>query len=528
MNISGNTKWYKHHLFIFFVLFVIICVFYYDSVLDKGPRSTHIWRQTDCLSMTKNYYDGAPFFEPQLHLQLGDKNTSGKTAGEFPIIYFTVAQIWKITGVSYISYRIFYLLILMTGLFCFYQTLRIILKNNYWSIFLTFLLFTSPIFVVYGVSFLTDAPAFCFILISGYFLARYATDRKNKFFWLAIFFIALAGLIKISHLLFFGFLMGIFIVELFPLNTLGDRKFFQNTWHEYLGFLAVFISVFAWYSYAANYNEIHDFKYTFNDIFPIWLIEEKNIEPWIKGMKEVTTHTFFARPILFGFLFLGIFNLTLWKKIPAFAYFGNLFIILGSIIYFCLWGPLFLNHDYYYLALLILFPAIFIPFIYFIKTNHSHIFTGFYTKIFMAIFYVFHFIYCLQMIQLKTLAEKGNFIFVGNQGIVEEMRWINWDVKANWLRFEYCKTYMEEIGIKKDDLVISLPDPSFSISLYLMDHKGWTNFSNYNKEEQIQELINKGAKYLIISQPEIEKQEFLKKFIVHPIGNYKGLLFYKL
>lgn len=525
---SIKSKFYQNPILIFFVTFIFVAIVYYDSVLDKGPLSTHMWRQTDCLSITQNYYEGAPFLEPQLHMQMGDQNTTGKTAGEFPILYYTVSLIWKVTGVSYMSYRIFYLLILLSGLFCFFLTLRIIFKNNFWSILLTFLLFTSPILVVYGVSFLTDAPAFCFILIAGYFLTRYAQESKNMHFFLSMFFIALAGLVKISNLLFFVFLLGIFLLEKFPIKSLGEKKLFKNSWQEWLGLAGVIVAVYSWYSYADYYNQLHGFKYTFNDIFAIWLIEEDKIEPWIQGIKEVTTHTFFSRPILFSFLFLGVFNMSLYKKIPLFAYLGNIAIIIGSLVYFCLWAPLFINHDYYYLALLILFPAILLPFIYYVKVHHSNIFNGTYTKIFGGIFFLFSFIYCTQMIQLKTSAKKGLFVFVGNQRYVEEMLWINEEAMLNWYRFKDCKPYLEELGIEKDDLIISLPDFSFSISLVLMDHKGWTNYLNYNKPEQIQELVEKGAKYLIISQPEIEKQDFLKEFTQNQIGEFKGLKIYKL
>lgn len=528
MEQSIKPKFYQNPILIFFVSFLTVAIIYYDSVLDKGPMSTHMWRQTDCLSMTQNYYEGASFLEPELHMQMGDQNTTGKTAGEFPILYYSVSLIWKVTGMSYMSYRIFYLFILMTGLYCFYQTLRMIFKNDFWSVFLTFLLFTSPVLVVYGVSFLTDAPAFSFILISGYFLTKYAMGGRNHNFYLSMFFIALAGLVKISNLLFFVFLLGIFILEKFPIKTLGERKLFKNTWQEWAGLIFVMAAIYSWYAYATYYNELHGFKYTFNDIFPIWEMDEEKFEPWIKGMKEVTTHSYFSRPILFSFLFLGIFNMTLYKKIPLFPYLGNIAIIIGAVIYFLLWGPLFINHDYYFLALLILFPAIILPFVYFVKTHHSNIFNGIYTKLFAGIFFIFSFIYCTQMIQLKTRATEGLFVFVGNQRYVEEMRWINWDAGANWYRFVECKPYLEKLGINKEDRIISLPDFSFSISLFLMDHKGWSNYLNYNQPEQIQELVDKGAKYLIISQPEIEKQEFLKDFTTHQIGEFKGLKIYKL
>ena len=107
-----DSKHKKIGFGIAFVLIAVLAIIYYDSLLDKGPLNTHLWRQTDCLSMTKNYADGAPFFEPEMHVLYADNETSGKSAGEFPILYYTVGSIWKVTGESFMVYRVFYLLIL--------------------------------------------------------------------------------------------------------------------------------------------------------------------------------------------------------------------------------------------------------------------------------------------------------------------------------------------------------------------------------------------------------------------------------
>src|SRR6187402_1514091 len=111
--------------FVFILLFIVCAYFYYDSVLDKGPLNMHIWRQADCLSISHNYANGASFFYPEMHCQLADKNTSGKTAGEFPIIYFIIGGIWKLIGESYLSYRLFDLAILFLGTFSFYKGLKL-------------------------------------------------------------------------------------------------------------------------------------------------------------------------------------------------------------------------------------------------------------------------------------------------------------------------------------------------------------------------------------------------------------------
>ena len=116
----------------YFILgFLVMAIVYYHDFMGSSPRSIHIWRQTDCLSLAKNYEEGASFFEPEMHVQYGDQYQNGKSAGEFPIMYYVVGNLWKITGVSYAVYRWFYLIILFTGTFSLYRALLIVLKEPF-------------------------------------------------------------------------------------------------------------------------------------------------------------------------------------------------------------------------------------------------------------------------------------------------------------------------------------------------------------------------------------------------------------
>ncbi|MEM9052971.1 MAG: hypothetical protein AAGC47_13035, partial [Bacteroidota bacterium] len=111
---------------LFVLLFGLFGVAYYDSVLDKGPLNAHIWRQTDCLSLTAHYARGADFLSPEMHIQLGDNQESGKTAGEFPVLYYAVGLLWQVFGESHLIYRLVCLAILFLGLFSFYKSLSIL------------------------------------------------------------------------------------------------------------------------------------------------------------------------------------------------------------------------------------------------------------------------------------------------------------------------------------------------------------------------------------------------------------------
>ena len=322
---------------LFFLLFVIFSLAYYHSLLDKGPLNVHLWRQTDCLSLTLNYAKGAPFFQPEMHIQMGDDYTSGKTAGEFPVIYYLVGKLWKIFGQSYFIYRALYLLILFAGTYAFYRSLRIVFGGRFLASMLALLLFTSPVFAYYGVSFMTDVPAFSFVLIALYFLLQYRIKDKAFLFILSMVFFSLAGLIKVSSLIAFLFLFFVLILEIFPVKTLGDKKLFRHPRYELLGFVAVFVTVFSWYYYAHYYNSIHHFKYTFNNIYPWWIMNDQEVHKLWKDVRNFTSLVFFSRPVLFFLLLTGIYNLFLWKRIPLLAYLSNI-VIIGVLLFIFFFG----------------------------------------------------------------------------------------------------------------------------------------------------------------------------------------------
>ncbi len=514
--------------YLFVVLFIIAAAFYYDSILHKGPLGVHQWRQTDCLSITYKYYQGAAFFEPEMQCQLGNDFTSGKTAGEFPVLYYLNGMIWKLTGVNYMSYRVFYLILLFAGIFALFKSTKHVLHSNFWALVVTGFVFTSPAFVYYGISFLTDGPSMGFIFIALYFMVLYKKTDKPAWFFASMIFFALGGLVKTSSLMAFLFLSGIYVLEFFPVRSLGKEKLFHSRKYEWTGFLFVIVTILAWYIYADHYNNITRFKYTFNNIYPFWQMKPGEIEPVIAKFKNFSSHIFHNRAVWAMIVFTGIFNIFLLKKIPLIAWLANLLIIAGTTTYFILWAPLLGHHDYYFVILTILFPAILIPFVIYVKTHFKVIFHGNRTKIIVSLFMIYNILYCVDMTKLKTLSNSGSHIFVGNHLLVEELRWINWDVGANWHRYKNMQPYLEQIGVKKSDKVISLPDFSFNTSLWYMGLDGWTDFQEYMSSEEIYKLIDKGAQYLIIGHSELIEEEYLQPFMNDQAGEFEGIKIFRL
>jgi hypothetical protein len=166
--------------------------------------------------------------------------------------------------------------------------------------------------------------------------------------------------------------------------------------------------------------------------------------------------------------------------------------------------------------------------LWYIKEHFNTIFEGRKTMIFGSIFLLFNFAYCLSVVKLKTKAQEGDFFLVGNHSFVEEMKWVNYDVSSNLYRYERIKPFLSEVGVSKEAKLICMQDPSFNSSLYLLGHKGWTYYINYNTKEAIQNLINKGAEYLLISDESFLELEFLEPFISNEVLFFEGIHVFKL
>src|SRR6188768_4374760 len=93
-----------HNLVLLGMVILLFFLNFYSKTLFFRPSSTHQWRQTDCLSITKNYYEeGMHFFEPKIHYQ-GPKD--GHAVSELPILNYTVAALWKVFGEHEFIYRL--------------------------------------------------------------------------------------------------------------------------------------------------------------------------------------------------------------------------------------------------------------------------------------------------------------------------------------------------------------------------------------------------------------------------------------
>jgi general stress protein CsbA len=516
-------KKYHSVLFILILLF-ISALFNQFKTNSFPPRSMHQWRQSDAYSITYNYYaEGMHFFEPKIHNQTSKE---GKAVGEFPIIYYIDALIWKITGPSFYSARVLNLCIAFLGLFALFKTIQIVLNDYFFAYIIPILIFSSPLYGYYSNSFLINIPALSFLFIGWYYFLKFYNKKSSWLLILSIFFITLAGLLRPSMLIGFFPVFALLFFEL--IGYFKSSIFFKRIFQTAL-LLTPLIAIYGWMSFSKNYNAANNSIYFLSTIRPIW--ENENIpHVWSKlsfGMFSEWYHTSVRTIFCLIFLWL-ILNP---KKQNKLALLFTLSIALELILYVLLWFSNFDVHDYYLIEFFILVPPLLICFLLYIKENHENIF---YSKSIRAMTVV---AICLSLFYgaSKTRMKYDKKVFFLTEIFLSEeeigyWKWFHWDYDTKSKAYEKVTPYLRSLGIKRTDNVVSVPDQSPNITLSLMDQKGFTTI--YSSDENLQDylpgFIKRGAKYLIVKDPIILENKKLATFTKEKLGTFRNIQIYKL
>ncbi|NUM50161.1 MAG: glycosyltransferase family 39 protein [Flavobacteriales bacterium] len=516
-------QFFKKEVAVFIISYIAISLFYsYHKILPLRPQPYHQWRQADCLSLTYNYYDGtAGFFEPAIHQYFSDENTSGKSAGEFPLLYYAMAKMWQVFGQSEFLYRMFTYLLCFISLFALYKLLQELLENKFYAYIISLLVITSPVIAYYSINFLTDVPAFNLVLLGWYYYYQYFKRRKKYLFLISVLFFALGALLKISAGMSLIALFGIYCIE-YLLVLLKFRKptVLHYKLYEFSLFFLSFLMIAAWYLYAEHYNSLHGGKYTFNGFWPVWEMDSANINRVLGFAKDFMIHQVFSFPTLIILFLMQL--LLLLKKHNLFFALLNLFLFIGVLLYLILWFNALDNHDYYLINPIILPLAVITSFLFFLKEKYIHVFRSLSFKILLSLLLVFNIVYASNNLKMRHWnvfsLEKSKLLPIAFKSEVDFWDYIRWGVNTNFYTIE---DYNRSIGIKPNDVVISLPDNSINISLYLMNQKGYNNFVNkLSDSTAIIQRIHLGAKYLFISDSSVFSLPHVKPFLKYPLGDY--------
>jgi hypothetical protein len=480
----------------------------FDETMFYPPQSVHIWRQTNSLSLTHNYYEhNVPFFQPEMHNQFCDQGNSGKAVGEFPVIYYLVAQLWKLFGKHEWIFKLVHVTILFFGLFALFLGLSRIIKNRFLAGFLSLLVFTSPMVVFYGPNFLPDVPALSLIFMAWYFILRFKDSRSLIHLWISAALFCVAMLLKITSALSFVALGGWILFEL--LFQKKENRIFRFSVKHFIPFLLVIILVFAWYWYADYYNDQHGGHFSYHGIWPVWQMTSDQFHRIIDALDKIYFKELFLPYTQYITVGVWLFMIIIFKKLkPVFRYF-IIVLPIGFVIQNLLWFQVLEGHDYYVINLLVVLVAVWTVFL-------------------------------MQVDQLKPLyksvASVVLFAFLVWNAITCREReftryegWMNEMYNRNFKALIEIQPVFREWGVQKNDKVISIPDFTINGSLYFMNRKGYTDFANdFSKAEAFYNCMDQGAKYLVVNDSTILKNEVIQPFLVDKLGEYKNISVYDL
>jgi hypothetical protein len=497
--------------------FIIILFFlnFYSKTLFFRPSGTHQWRQTDCLSIAKNYYEeGMHFFEPKIHHQ-GPKG--GHAVSEFPILNYTAALLWKIFGEEEYLYRLLEYFIYLAAIFTLFNTIGRYYRSWLMVFFSVSILLTSPLLTFYSLNFIADVPALSISIICYCFLFRFYTEKRTKHFYLSLLFGSLAVLMKASAIIPLGMLVFFTCIDVFNLNNLfKTEKLFTKKWLPFVLVITAIILIVSWYRFALAYNNNYKNLVFLLTVLPVWDMQEPDIIYNLKFLFNNHFPAFLNKPMLFLFFALVMYVIAKFRELNSFLKYSFAFSGIYFFVYLLFFFQVFNVHDYY-LSNLMIFPVItLVSFVHIISKTDFAIVNSRFLVLFVCcvtLFNSFHAaaIYRLRMIEDDKLIYWFPFVSEDEEG---NAKYLFWDNSRSIGKIEDITGDLREHGIKREDFVLSIPDQSFDISLYFMDQKGLTISRDHIEHDStvvMQQLKKREIKYVVLSDTVVKREKAYKR-----------------
>jgi hypothetical protein len=493
----------------FFIIISIVVIANkgYETFFFR-PCSMHQWRQSDGASYALNYYQNEIAFLPsQVHHRHA---MDGKAMSEFPIIYYVAAQMYKIFGFHDYFIRLIHFSIFILGLVFITKTTAFYTRNLFLRLIPMAFTITSSYLFYYSANFLPDVAALSFAMIGFYYFLLF--DKNKKFLHLTIAFLlfTLAGLLKISA----AIIMVCAICYLVHKVLFGKEYFIEFKYISKLFiFMIVFISIltlYRWVQYDKYVAEHYHFGGNLFGLLPIWEASKNDVLYILKRIKELWLPAILAKYTWIMLAACITLFIAKFKMQNSLLRFFTLFAFIGVIMYSLLWFKTFDVHDYYMINLFCLPILLFYTMIDIVEkkqwlANNKFLYA------FCGIFFLL-FINSVYKCRAEQLYRY-------------------YEIEYNTLNKSYYKLepYLRSIGIDRNGLVVSVPDPSPDITLYLMNNIGFSEcYTGYGYDVNYF-IHNAGVKYLIIGDSNYIHNPAYEQYCKpeYKIGEFEGIQVFK-
>ncbi|MCF8463929.1 MAG: glycosyltransferase family 39 protein [Flavobacteriales bacterium] len=488
---SVLNKWLPPLFVLFWVLFA------YDKAnvlpkLEQRPVGEHLWAQIDRASMALNYYmDDAPLLLPRCHQTSFDDE--GITAGEFPLIPYSVSKLYKVFGFNELYHRLLVLFLTLLAVPFAYKLMVVLIGSNWWAAIVTALWFASPNIIFYSFSFLPDGPAMAFVLMALYFLLK--PNRSTRDLVVFGLFFAIAGLLKLTSVALILPVLTAFLVQELSLKSFIERlKAILNPT------MVALAAIVSWVLYARMVNENH---HTFT--FLLTPLPPESIRSFLSGFETlfVFKEQYYATGFWWFFSVATIIGLVFVRKADRFLGLSILGLYASFITMFFLLFDKAPTHTYYW-----------VPFQITILFHLAWLF-----KI------------CLSFPLPKWLSSvvfAGAIVLINYQSIH-----IHRSIQSRWnhseevfAKYHDLEKALGKMGVSYQDRVFSYQDESFNNSLYLMNRKGSVAHAQMNPQ-RVHNWLDK-CNYAVLNDTTILSDPEFKHYFYQQLGQHNQLYVYRL
>ncbi|MES2680405.1 MAG: glycosyltransferase family 39 protein [Bacteroidota bacterium] len=514
-----KNKWFLNGC-LFSIVIILFFLNFYAETLFYRPLSLHQWRQADCLSITKNYFEeGMHFFSPKIHSL---RAPGGKAVSEFPLLNYTVAGLWKIFGEHEFIYRILEYIIFLLSVFVLFNTLLRYFTRNLFIFFAMSVLLTSPLLVYYSFNFLSDVPALSLGIMSFCFTFRFYKTQSVAYFYFSLLFATLAVLLKASALFALASLIFFSLADLLNLNSvLGINRLFNRKVLPFLFIVLSIVSIRAWYAFALDYNTFNNGFFLLT-IMPIWDMKDAEIYDTLRLLFNNLFPAFLNRPMLTLFFLSIVYVFTNFKKLDVFLRYCLVLSMSFFILYLLIFFKVFDVHDYY-LVNLFIFPVVVIFCLADILSKTAPL-PGAYSKVALAILFILNAFYSAAFYRLRNIRDDklcSWYPFISKDER-QFFRYSIWYYERTAKPLETILPNLRRLGIKRDDVFISVTDESPNISLYFMDQKGYAFSRDQFASDSLslEKKMSLGAKYLMLTDTNLKRE----RPFAHVAGRLNSIL----
>lgn len=494
----------KYIIFLLLLMGVLYYLYNFHIIMYLRPQSVHQWRQCDSAAYSYNYYLGQnSFFFPEAMTLLGE---GGRVISEFPILYYITGKLYSLFGFQEWIARIVTFVIFIVGVLALFRLCLDTFDRKYWAFLPVLFLLSSPMLCYYALNFLPNVPALSFTFISWYYFFKYVKKRHLNDFITLSFFATLAALLKPVEI--FNYLIILLFLTFEYFGKFGLQKLHYTKAQSYkLGLIASLVMGIniAWILYAKWYAKEYGYEGNLLGILPIWGLSGREIIDYLAVIKQKWLYQIYHPFFFYIILIINVLNLFFWKKLDAKIRFIWLSSIIALSLYVLLFFQTFYHHDYYWINAYVWVAFSIIAFIHLIQKLESKrykplLLCG------LSLIIVF---------EIKHSRHIINERYFG--GLREQLN-------ENLLTIS---PYLRSIGIQATDKIISVPDLSPNISLYLIGNKGWTEC--YTREwKNINHFVPQGAKYLIVNKEITREPQWYLPYMNKQIGEYKGIKIFAL